>query len=666
MIFIKSLKFKISLSIILLLLFIITSILLYSTSEYKKALINGKELAVRVLTGLDTADKETIDKILNDFETMLKGINNRIILFSLFLLAVSFFISFYMSSYLTKPLKRIMEAFKASSADDYSIRIKINSKDELGQLGNYFNDFMNRLDSYHKKLSKEIYFNSKIIHSSPTFITAIDSDGKIKMLNNTMLETCGYTQEEVQNKKYADIFLDTMERERINDIFHSAAAGNLLRVNTSTVITKSGEKIPVEWHNSAIFNDQGDFDYLFSFGLDISERKKADEKLLQAQKMETIGILAGGLAHDFNNVLGGIIGTLSIIRYTLEENKNITLDQLNNYLSILEQSSGRAADMVKQLLTLSKKQDLTLRQMDLNDSLRNILKIAENSFDKSVILDFSLSDIPALVKADPSQIEQVLLNLCINAEHSMTLMRKKNEKWGGTLSVSVKSFIPDSIFKKDHPGAGSNPYWKIEVKDTGTGIKDEIRDNIFTPFFTTKSKGTGLGLSIIYNIVKQHDGFIDLYSEHGTGTSFFIYIPADNSRPTENENPDNGRIIKSCSGLVLIIDDEEIMRTNATAILKECGLQTITAESGRRGIDIFRNHYKEISGVLLDMAMPNMSGKDTFIELKKIDPGVKVLLTSGFKHDERVKEVLNLGVHSFIQKPYTINALSKAMSILLK
>ncbi len=355
------------------------------------------------------------------------------------------------------------------------------------------------------------------------------------------------------------------------------------------------------------------------------------------------------------------------MRYNLKKYEKIDREKLDSYLSILEQSGARASDMVKQLLTLSHKQDVSLRKMDLNESLHNILKIAENSFDKSVVLDFSLFPSPAIINADQTQIEQVLLNLCVNAVHSMTIMRGENEKWGGILSVSIEEFEADRIFLLNHPDVKAQKYWEISIQDSGVGIPSDIRGEIFTPFFTTKRKGegTGLGLSIVYNVIYQHGGTIDLYSEINKGTSVKVYLPASESGDyfIEDKNRDKDIIHFSAGGLVLVIDDEEVMRRNAETILRECGLDIVTAANGKEGIELYRKQSKEISVVLLDMAMPGMSGKETYRELKKIDPECRVLLTSGYKQDERVKDVLKMGVKGFVQKPYTIYSLSKALKI---
>ena len=399
----------------------------------------------------------------------------------------------------------------------------------------------------------------------------------------------------------------------------------------------------------------------------IKSIKTTADQLRQAQKMETVGTLAGGLAHDFNNMLGGIIGTLSLMEFSISNNEIIDNSQLMEYINTMNDCSQRAAALVHQLLALSRKQELTFSDVDLNKTLSNVYKICSSTFDKSVKLVSVYTDTPAFISADPTQIEQTLLNFCVNAEHSMTIMRKSYEQWGGELIVSIKEIIADSFFRKSHPEIREGKYYILSVKDTGIGMDSNTISKIFNPFFTTKKKGegSGLGLSMVYNIINQHGGFIDVYSEPGVGSSFNIYLPA-----LENSNLDNTvfnrkQSIKTGEGLILIVDDEKIMRETAAQILETCGYRTIEAENGKDGVEAYKAGQEEITAVLLDMVMPEMSGKEAYIKLKEINPEIKVILSSGFQQDKRVQDVLKLGVNLFIQKPYTLKTLSEAINTLV-
>jgi CheY-like chemotaxis protein len=242
-------------------------------------------------------------------------------------------------------------------------------------------------------------------------------------------------------------------------------------------------------------------------------------------------------------------------------------------------------------------------------------------------------------------------------------MRNENEEWGGTLAVTIERVSADKYFCRLHPEAEERDYWLLAVKDSGVGMDEKTITKIFNPFFTTKEteQGTGLGLSMVYSTVKQHNGFIDVYSDKGVGSTFNTYLPVLEKEAAAGEVAQKKKSIPTGDGLILVVDDEEIMCDMARDILKECGYKTISAENGKEGIEVFKKRRKEITAVLLDMSMPKMSGKETYIKMKEIQPDVRVLLASGFRLDERVDQVLKLGVKEFIQKPFTLEKLARAI-----
>ncbi|MFH1214950.1 MAG: PAS domain S-box protein [Pseudomonadota bacterium] len=398
---------------------------------------------------------------------------------------------------------------------------------------------------------------------------------------------------------------------------------------------------------------------------DITELEMKERQLRQAQKMESVGTLAGGLAHDFNNVLGGILGNLSLIQFRMDKHETIPENELREYIARMNSAGFRAADMVRQLLALSRKQDVDLIPVDLNLSIRHVRKIGENTFDKSIKIIVQPAETPAYVMADPTQIEQVILNICINAAHAMTIMRE-NDAWGGTLIVGLRKIEADPIFAKTHPEAKEGPYWQLSISDTGVGMDTKTVSKIFDPFFTTKekNKGTGLGLAMAYNIVRQIEGFIDVYSEEGLGSTFNIYIPLLEKTTLALGEEKKPKIYRGQGG-VLVIDDDEILRETARAILESVGYTVFTANDGHEGVAVYRDNQEKIHVVMLDLVMPIMSGREAYVELRKINNKVKVLLVSGFRHDTRVEEVLQLGVDKFLQKPYTIENLTRSLQELL-
>jgi PAS domain S-box-containing protein len=515
----------------------------------------------------------------------------------------------------------------------------IEAEEELKRTRNYLNDVFNSLSS---------------------MLISIDTQGRITQWNKAAETYFRIKSRNSADKKVWDVvpFLKPY-RPYLIDVIENGR--------------------PVELHKESIMLLRREKKYLDIFmyplahsGLegvvirmdDVTEMEQKDRQLIQAQKMEIVGNLAGGLAHDFNNVLGGIVGTTSLLQFLLEDEEEIDLENIKGRVETIERGAERAADLVKQLLTLSRKNEPLFAPADLNQALKHVIKICENTFDKSIKLDISYYEGRAVIWADATQVEQVMLNLCINAAHSMTIMRKSDEPQGGTISISITSVYPDDLFRFKHPEATEGSYWVLEVSDSGVGIDSGTITKIFDPFFTTKSeqKGTGLGLAMAYHIIQQHKGFLEVHSELGQGTTFKIFLPQIERIEDYSEELKQQEQLTRGSGLILVVDDEKNLRETSREILTSCGYDVILAENGVHGVEVFSKKYRDIDMVLLDMVMPNMSGKDAYIEMKKIYPNVKVLLTSGFKQDERVKKVLELGVNGFIQKPYSIFDLSRKIS----
>jgi len=394
--------------------------------------------------------------------------------------------------------------------------------------------------------------------------------------------------------------------------------------------------------------------------------KKAEETLLHSQKMETVGTLAGGLAHDFNNILGGILGTTSIMNYKLQKGVVFDNTTLVDYVSTINYSCERAINMVKQLLSLSRKQEFTPSEIDLNMSVKHIEKIAKNSFDKSITIVTNHSDSSASIRGDASQIEQVILNLSINAMHAMTIMKNKNQQKGGVLTLSIDRFYADKSFCSTHLDAQETECWHLSVQDTGVGMSKETRKQIFNPFFTTKAAGvgTGLGLAMVYNIISNHKGIIDVYSEENKGTLFNIYFPLVESKYKKAEEKEK-LIIPKGTGCVLVVDDEEIIRIIAKEILEESGYEVILAENGMTALSIYEKMHSKISVVLSDYRMPGMTGQEVVTSMKEINPNAKVIIGSGLLYKELIKELEDAGISGYIIKPYTIKGLAEKIKSVL-
>jgi len=585
----------------------------------------------------------------------------------LLLIPLSLILAARLQRIISKPILDLVDVTKDVSAEgNYSLRAEATYKDEVGMLVNGFNDMMEQIhnrDIHRDRVENELkaaeFFLSSVMASMPSILISINQEGNITHWNNSTVELTGIEANEAIGKNLWRLLPGFIKFKQItNHVSHIKKSigfykelikikGNTFYLNVTIfpLLDSQAPKFVLMAHN-------------------VTDIEIKDQQLRQSQKMETVGTLAGGLAHDFNNVLGGIIGTISLYKYKISKKRNVTQKEIEKYFNMIEESANRASDMVQHLLSLTRKHELSFAPTDLNAIIEHTVKICNNSFDKSIEISAAFTGEMAMTNADPTQLEQCLLNLCINAAHAMTIMRKEGDKYGGSLNISLEQVKTDKYFFKLHPETGTEEdYWVISVQDTGIGMKPQIVTKIFDPFFTTKEEGegTGLGLAMVYNIIKQHKGFIDVYSQEGIGTTFYIYLPILKHK-IEEKNHRAEEKIPGGEGLILVVDDEEIMRQTAKSILEECGYDVILAENGEEAVNIYKTQHQNIKAVLLDLVMPKMSGKQAFIELIKINKNVKTLLASGFKKDSRVESILELGVKGFIQKPYGLVKLANSMN----
>jgi len=374
------------------------------------------------------------------------------------------------------------------------------------------------------------------------------------------------------------------------------------------------------------------------------ERAYLREQLAQAQRMESIGLLAGGIAHDFNNLLGGILGYASFLKTRLAET-----DPMYRYVDTIERSGIRAAELTSQLLAFARGGKYDTKPVKVERIIEETLQIVGRTFDRSIEIVTRIDRSLPAIEADAGQIQQVLMNLFVNARDAMP--------GGGRLIIEAHSMVLDEDYAKKRLGAKPGPYVVVSVTDTGVGMDKQTLSRVFEPFFTTKEKGkgTGLGLAVVYGIVKNHGGFIRVYSEVGEGTTFRVFLPASE----KEEVPQGEQMIPLRGGneLILVVDDEESIRTLVADVLGSYGYKVLTAKDGEEAIEIYRERYSEISLVILDMIMPKMGGHETFRKLREINRDVRAILSTGFSQNGRAQEILREGVRGFIQKPYNVQDL---------
>ena len=517
-----------------------------------------------------------------------------------------------------------------------------------------FND-LTEIREAEKRLRTTRNYLTQLFNSIHLLLIGVDEEGKITQWNQAIENFTGIKGEFAIGVELWNIALflhnyRTEVQEAINSgISHEKHRENVSWRKRSYVFNISINPILHKENKGAVIILE-----------DVTELARQNELLFQAQKMETVGTLTGGLAHDFNNVLGGIKGSLSMIKYYINNSPEET-KEVNEFLGLAEESVSRAASMVEQLLALSRKSQLTLKKFDLTQAFEHVLKICKGTFDKSVSIKFEKPPQEIMVKADQIQMEQVFLNLLINAEHAMTVMRDDGETVGGDINIEISRV---KLNKGQFPAASTtDPYWKIVIRDSGVGIKPENMQKIFDPFFTTKikSKGTGLGLAMVYNIIDLHKGFVEARSVPDKGSTFTVYLPELQPEDSEIGFGKDTQDLYLGSGWILIIDDEPIIRITATKMLELLGYSVLTAKDGEAGIKVFKEHQEEIRAVILDMAMPVMTGDEAYKRLKEIDPQVKVLVATGFTNDQRVRKTLDAGASGFMKKPYSINVLSRKL-----
>ncbi|MCX6904879.1 MAG: ATP-binding protein, partial [Verrucomicrobia bacterium] len=350
---------------------------------------------------------------------------------------------------------------------------------------------------------------------------------------------------------------------------------------------------------------------------DITEKKSLETQLLRTQRMESIGTLAGGIAHDLNNVLTPIMMAVQLIQMKRHE------EDENKMLKSIEISAQRGADMVKQVLAFARGQEGEKVVLQLKHIVREMEKIARETFPKSIeVKSFIATDLQP-IKGDATQLHQVLLNLCVNARDAMPE--------GGSISIKAENVSLDETAARRILNAKPGPYVSLRVTDSGSGIPPEIIDRIFEPFFTTKEvgKGTGLGLSTVLSIIKNHAALLDLTSEVGKGTTFNLLFPPAEGMLVQKESGDKRAAQSGQGHLVLVVDDEPLIRTLVEAVLSQNGYRVLQAEDGLKGVEIYTQHAAEISVAMVDMMMPGLDGTKTMKAMRQIRPDVKLIAISG-------------------------------------
>jgi signal transduction histidine kinase/CheY-like chemotaxis protein len=412
-------------------------------------------------------------------------------------------------------------------------------------------------------------------------------------------------------------------------------------------LTKGGNQVPHYFTGFRTMIDE--VPYLIGTAIDITDLKRAHDRLRDAQKLESLGVLAAGLAHDFNNLLVGVIGNASLVQDILPPGHPAL-----EFAGRIVKTGEQAAHLTRQMLAYSGKGRFLVEPIDLSDLVPEINELVQPSIPKKIAVRLTLApDLPS-IEADRGQMQQVVMNLILNASEAIGSS-------AGLISVRTGVRELDDRYVQDHPesaGLSTGKYVCLEVRDTGCGMEEATRAKIFDPFFSTKFAGRGLGLAAVAGIVRSQKGAIEVTSELGKGSCFTILVPG--AERAAKVSPLAAAVAAGYgSGMILVVDDEEMVRDLAKASLVRYGFNVLLADGGPAAIDIFKREPRRISLVLLDSSMPGMSGQEVLLVLRSIRPEVKVVVSSGYTESETMRIFLGQQVSGFIQKPYTSSRLAE-------
>ena len=498
-----------------------------------------------------------------------------------------------------------------------------------------------------KRAEEKIAEQAALLDKAHDAIVVRDLEGTILFWNKGAENLYGWTRQEALGRNIGELlYADSDQFKNFNK--QMISQGQLSCEMHQ--ITKDKSKLIIEARWTLIRDNHGQPKTVLAINTDITEKKKIEVQFMRAQRMESIGILAGGIAHDLNNILAPILMSIDILK-TLSNNSEAI-----EILDAIDVSAKRGADIVRQVLSFARGLEGARIEIQPKHLLKDLENIIRNTFPKNIDLQFSFPNDIRTIMGDPTQLHQVLMNLCVNARDAMPN--------GGNLIISAKNCELDAQYVAMNSLAKPGHYVNITVTDSGTGIPQNILDKIFEPFFTTKEigKGTGLGLSTVSAIVKSHEGIINVYSEPGKGTSFKLYLPATSMDSKEQtEVPVQVSLPRGNGETILVIDDEASILSIITQTLHAFGYQVLTAKDGAVAVAVYAEHKKEIAVVITDMMMPIMDGEATVHALMQLNPAVKIIATSGLSTNGDAARLSKIGVKHFLTKPFTAESLLKTL-----
>ncbi len=485
----------------------------------------------------------------------------------------------------------------------------------------------------------------KIYEDAPVMMHSIDKERRIRNVNRKWLTTMGYEQDDVIGRKL-DFLMTAESRKTLGRVLEHFWRDGEVRDISYQLIKKDSAAIDVII-NSIVWHDPTLGTVSLTTVRDVTYEVQLRKQLIEAQKMEAVGTLAGGIAHDFNNMLTIALGNTELLLMRKEAG-GPDYDELQAAIH----ACRRGADLVKRILTFCRRVETFPRSLNVNDEVKQAARLLSRTIPRMIEIKLILADDLKNVQADPTQIEQVLMNLAVNAQHAMPR--------GGKLTIETHMATLDEEYCRIHIDAEPGENVLLKVSDTGHGMEKEIVDHIFEPFFTTKKNagGTGLGLAMVFGIVKGHKGSIVCESEPGGGTAFRIYLPVAEPE-TARGVAESEAVAAFGTESILLVDDEPLITKLGKTVLTNHGYTVLTAANGKEALEVYRKEKARISLVILDLIMPEMGGWECLEELLNIDPKAKVLIASGYSADAAAKSVVERGVKGFVWKPFDIKKLSQ-------
>ena len=516
------------------------------------------------------------------------------------------------------------------------------------------------LDQYQSKIAASLRFSEArlagILASAMDAIVTVDENQRIVLFNAAAEKMFRCPAQDALGQSLDRLIpqrFQAAHREHIH-VFGETNVTQRAMGKTRALfgLRSDGEEFPIE---ASISQIDADGHRLFTAIIrDISDKKRLEAQFLRAQRMESIGTLAGGIAHDLNNVLSPILTAVELLQMRLTDESSQRL------LNILYTNALRGSDMIKQVLSFARGVEGEQIPLQPTHLIKEIIKILTDTVSKNIEIAFSISPDLWSVSGDATQLHQVLMNLCVNARDAMP--------HGGKLRIEAENVEIDEHYARMYVEAKPGKYVSITVVDTGQGISEQNLSKIFDPFFTTKEygRGTGLGLSTVAGIVRSHGGFINVYSEPGRGAQFKVYLPAIESVQASPAKASRRDLPAGNGELILVIDDENGIREVAKETLSAFGYRVLVASDGAEAMAVFAAHKNEVKMVITDMMMPYMDGPATIRALRRLDSKVKIIATSGLKAEDKIVEAAQMGVKTFLPKPYTAEKLLNMIAATLK